>query len=76
MRKANHFLVVDDNPAARYIAGDAMEEAGIVETIMYCKNRVEALSYVKENCLSTAADPDRQCPELILLDVNKPLNLT
>lgn len=73
MRKVKHFLVVDDDPAARYIADDAIEESGIAENIIHCSNGAEALSYIKENCLPTPDDPHRQCPELILLDVNMPV---
>jgi CheY-like chemotaxis protein len=71
--KVKHVLVVDDDPAARFLAGDAIEEAAIAENIIFCKNGNEALFYIKENCLPTPDDPHRQCPELILLDVNMPI---
>jgi CheY-like chemotaxis protein len=73
LRKVKHVLVVDDDPAARWLAGAAVEEAAIAENIVFCKNGKEALSYVKENCLPTEDDPGRQCPELILLDINMPV---
>jgi CheY-like chemotaxis protein len=69
LRKVKHFLVVDDDPAARYIAGDAIEETGIAENIIFCANGLDAIDYVKENCLPTPDDPSRKCPELILLDI-------
>jgi CheY-like chemotaxis protein len=73
MRKVKHFLVIDDDPTARFIAGDAIEEAGLAEKIIYCHDGKEAISYVKENCFPTTKDPNRQCPELILLYINMPV---
>jgi CheY-like chemotaxis protein len=73
LKKVKHVLVVDDDPGARWLAGAAIEEAAIAENIIFCKNGREALSYIKENCLPTNDDPHRQCPELILLDVNMPV---
>jgi CheY-like chemotaxis protein len=73
LKKVKHVLVVDDDPGARWLAGAALEEAAIAENIIFCKNGKEALSYVKENCLPTDNDPHRQCPELILLDINMPV---
>ncbi len=73
MGKVKHVLVVDDDPAARFLAGTAIEEAAIAENIIFCRNGDEAISYIKENCLPTPDDPGRQCPELILLDVNMPV---
>lgn len=73
MRKLKHLLVIDDDPVARFIADDAIEEAGLAETISYCKDGKEAISYVKENCLPTKEEPSRYCPELILLDINMPI---
>jgi CheY-like chemotaxis protein len=73
MKKVKHFLVVDDDYAARYLAGNAIEEAGIAENIIFCNNGLEALEYIKQNCLPTAEEPDKYCPELILLDLNMPL---
>jgi hypothetical protein len=37
LRKVKHVLVVND-PTARFIAGDAIEEADIEERIIYCGN--------------------------------------
>jgi CheY-like chemotaxis protein len=73
LRKVKHFLVVDDDAAARFIAGDAIEETGLAENIIFCANGLEAIDYVKENCLPTLDDPGRKCPELILLDINMPI---
>jgi CheY-like chemotaxis protein len=73
LKKVKHVLVVDDDSAARFLAGTAIEEADIAENIIFCKDGNEALSYIKENCLPTDDDPSRQCPELILLDVNMPI---
>jgi CheY-like chemotaxis protein len=72
-KKVKHVLVIDDDPAARWLAGAAVEEAAIAEKIIFCNNGKEGISYVKENCLPTADDPHRQCPELILLDINMPV---
>jgi hypothetical protein len=57
LRKAKHFLVVDDDPAARWLSGAAIEEADMAENIIFCKNGFEALFYIKENCLPTYDDP-------------------
>jgi CheY-like chemotaxis protein len=73
LRKVKHLLVVDDDPAARWLAGAAIQEAAIAENIIFCKNGNQAISYIKENCLPTYDDPGRQCPEIILLDVNMPV---
>jgi CheY-like chemotaxis protein len=73
LRKVKHLLVVDDDPAARWLAGAAIQEAELAENTIFCKNGREALSYIKENCLPAPDDPHRQCPELILLDVNMPV---
>jgi CheY-like chemotaxis protein len=76
LRKVKHFLVVDDDPTARFLAADAIEQASMAENIIFCANGQEALSYIKENCMPTAHDPNRACAELILLDVNMPWDLT
>jgi CheY-like chemotaxis protein len=73
MKKVQHFLVVDDDYAARYLAGNAIEEAEIAENIIFCNNGLEALEYIKQNCLPTVEEPDKYCPELILLDLNMPV---
>jgi CheY-like chemotaxis protein len=73
MKKVNNLLVVDDDLAARYLAGWAIEEANITENLIFCSNGEEALQYIKDNCLPTKEDPGKYCPELILLDLNMPI---
>ncbi|MDO1451541.1 response regulator [Rhodocytophaga aerolata] len=73
MRKVKHLLVVDDDSAARYLAAEAIQEAHIAENIIFCEHGRQALAYVLENCLPTIEHPNRQCPELILLDINMPV---
>jgi CheY-like chemotaxis protein len=73
MKKVKDLLVVDDDYAARYLAKTAIEEAAIADNIIFCQNGHQALEYIKENCLSTEDNPDKNCPELILLDLNMPV---
>jgi CheY-like chemotaxis protein len=73
MKKVKHFLVVDDDYAARYLAGNAIEEAEIAENIIFCNNGLAALEYTKQNCFPTKQEPDKYCPELILVDLNMPI---
>ncbi len=73
MKKVKDFLVIDDDYAARYLAGNAIEEANLADNIIFCNNGLEALTYIKENCLPTKENPDKSCPELILLDLNMPV---
>lgn len=73
MKKVQNLLVVDDDLAARYLAGIALEEAHIAENVIFCNNGKEALAYIKANCLPTEENANKYCPELILLDLNMPV---
>lgn len=66
MKKFRHILVVDDDPAARYLAGIALGDASIGEKISYFQNGADALLLIGQSGKAT-------CPDLIILDMVMPV---
>jgi CheY-like chemotaxis protein len=69
MIKLKQCLIVDDDPASRYLAKEAIDEIQLAEQVIVRENGAKALDYIKEHCLPNQA----HCPELILLDIKMPV---
>jgi len=69
MIKLKQCLIIDDDPASRFLAKVAIEDSEIAEKIIARENGFQALEYIKAHCLPN----DGYCPELILLDINMPV---
>jgi two-component system response regulator len=64
----HHILLVEDSPADRLIAVQAIEQAPIVTTLQLAADGEQAMAYLRAG----AADPKVVRPSLILLDLNLP----
>lgn len=64
----HHILLVEDSPADRLIAVQAIEQAPIRTTLQFAEDGEAALAYLRAG----ARDPSVARPNLILLDLNLP----
>ena len=65
-------LVIDDDPASRFLLEMVVEETGLSATVITLTNGKEALDYLQQHCLNQQAAA-KECPDWILLDLNMPL---
>jgi CheY-like chemotaxis protein len=70
----NRILIIDDDYASVYLTKFTLEDMGIAGQILTAKNGQEGLDQIKQYCLNEQA-ASVKCPDLILLDINMPLNL-
>ncbi|WP_329129760.1 response regulator [Streptomyces sp. NBC_01476] len=57
-------LLVEDDPADALLIEDALSEGGVARTLVHVEDGIEALEYLR--------DPERERPDLIVLDLNMP----
>lgn len=62
-----HILLVDDNDGDILLTREALEEAGIINTISIAHDGMEAIGFLK-SCLAGGTST----PDLILMDINLP----
>lgn len=64
-------LIVDDDPACRFLTRMALEEVDLSEEIIELPHGKAALDYIISHCRGTQAIS--QCPDWIILDLNMPV---
>jgi len=69
MRKT--ILLVEDNPDDAELTRIALEDGGILNTVVWVKDGAEALDYLRGTGLYEGRDPG-QTPEMVLLDLKMP----
>lgn len=67
MKKLKLIMLVDDDSTTNFLHEDLISEMDITQEIIVAINGKEALEKLNELCLK------KQCPDLILLDINMPV---
>jgi len=67
MTKIACTLLVDDDETANYLNESLFRRLDATEQLLVARNGLEALTLINRNC------PGRDCPTLILLDINMPV---
>lgn len=67
MTKISCTLLVDDDETANYLNSLLFARLEVTEQLLVAHNGVEALTLINQNC------PGKNCPALILLDINMPI---
>ncbi|RDC63126.1 response regulator [Adhaeribacter pallidiroseus] len=67
MLKISCTLLVDDDETTNYLNERLFNRMNITEKLLVANNGLEALEVIDRNC------PEKNCPALILLDINMPL---
>jgi len=62
-------LIAEDDADDRFLLRAAFEENGFTDRLEFVENGVEALEYLRDNCLH---GPANTLPRFILLDLNMP----
>ena len=73
MKRFKRILLVDDDDTSNLLTSMMIAEMEISEGVDVATNGEEALSHLTSHCSKTGNDEGRQCPELILLDINMPI---
>ncbi len=60
-------LVIDDDPAALFVAKGVLNRVGAVKHIITARNGLEAIQVIQ------SATDEGLCPELVLIDINMPV---
>lgn len=68
MKKVNCTLLVDDDDINNFLNKRLIDKLKICNEVKVVINGAEALKYIEEQCKL-----DKDCPELILLDINMPV---
>lgn len=69
MKKLNSILLIEDDEIIHFLNQKILGQMGVADNIVWCRNGVEALSYIK-GCLKYNRD---WLPDLILLDTHMPI---
>ncbi len=69
MKKLSAILLIDDDETTNFLNEHLLRKLGVADTVLVANNGEEALHLLAETCVSGA----RNCPELILLDLNMPV---
>ena len=73
MGRIKQLLIIDDDKASRRLIEEVAKELFVAREITTCSTGFQALSHIKEHCMSTVDNPNIYCPELILLDISMPV---
>ena len=68
MKKLACTLLVDDNENTNFLHQMLLEDMGITEEILFAANGLEAINLIQQRI-----SRKKECPELILLDINMPV---
>jgi CheY-like chemotaxis protein len=69
MRKLSSILLVDDDSTTNFLNELLLKSLGVADALLTAQNGREALVTLNQIC----AEPNANCPSLILLDVNMPV---
>ncbi len=72
MNKFRKTLVVDDDPASRFLVMMVLQELNLATEIVTLSDGKQALEYVQQHCFNHNA-AQQECPDWILLDLNMPV---
>jgi CheY-like chemotaxis protein len=70
-RDFRQVLIVDDDPTCLYLVIMLLEEMDIKEGIVTFASAERCLNFIKKHCMNEHA-AKKDCPDLILLDINMP----
>ncbi len=71
-KRFDRILIIDDDAGSAYLARFTLEDMAIAEEVVVLNTAQQALVFIQQHCMNPHAAP-RDCPDLILLDINMPV---
>jgi len=68
MKKLDSIFLIDDDPISNFLTERLLLKLEVSDNVNIAQNGIQALEMIEAICLN-----GKQCPELILLDINMPV---